>query len=324
MKNPSSQPSPTPVWAQIIAICLVAVLLGFFISAYFKTPNPTIAQSDLVRHLYPLLAGFATSFISGGALLLIKVPLSSKLRLALSASAGLAIFIFVYVSPPYWYQREPVASGGVSNPTATPANTSALTTASPPPTAISQSLPGTVMPTRFPAATPTMIMTGPPVQNAAPSPTQAPPQVSIAARRGQVLVMVEDETIRQTMLKKLADYGLRATSSQELDEAESRHIRTALLQIQNGNPAIATTVPFAIVISGKVSSMPLGTAQGAFLVEANAGLDATVIASGEVFRENVSARGGGQVRDTATQSALREVAANIPEVFFRQIAARAQ
>lgn len=179
--------------------------------------------------------------------------------------------------------------------------------------------------TVFPAATPAQILTSQPTQNAIPSPTQAPPpQFSAAARRGRVLVLIEDEAVLQTMLKKLADYGLRATSGQELGETESRHIRAALLQAQSGNPAVAATIPFAVVVTGKVSSMPLGTAQGAFLVEANAGLNATLLASGEVLRENVSARGGGQGRDTATHSALREVAANIPEVFFRQIAARAQ
>lgn len=312
------RPPPQPFWIQIVALCLMALLIGFFIYVYFNSPNPTIAQSNIVRLLYPLLTGFAASFISGGILLLVDMPVSSKVRLALSASAGLAIFIFVYRFPPYWYQTSHDGTPSVSNPTATP---------------IAAHSPIVANPTATPMVTPTISLTSatqahkPTVsslqiaQMASPTPTALIPH---AAKTRNVLLLIEDGTILQVMLKKMGDYGLRATSGDEFGKAESRQIRALLPQVRSGNPAAISTIPFAVVVTGRVASLPKGDVQGAYLVDATAHLNATVIASGEVLHETVTNTGGGQDRETALQNALREVAANIPEIFFRQINARAR
>lgn len=322
MRKPSPQPS-APIWIQVVGLCLIVLLIGFFIYAYFNTPNPTIAQSDMVRLLYTLLAGFAASFISGGILLFIDVPISGKARLALSASAGLAIFIFVYLYPPYWYRVGHNEPSVVPSSTATPTNSPApIAAAKPSPVA---STPGvTVTPVVTLSATPTPFSTGQPVPITQSTSQMPPTQVSSVAKTGRVLLLIEEETVLQTMLKKIANYGLRATSSEELGQAESARIRQALPQLHAGNLSAGATIPFAVIVTGKIANVPMGEAQGAYLVEATATLAATVSANGEVIRESVTARGGGQGRETALQRALREVATDIPEIFFRRIANRAQ
>lgn len=313
MKKPSPKPS-APLWIQIATLCLTVALIGFFIFAYIKTPSPTTAQSDLIRFFYPLLAGFAASFISGGLLLFVDFPRSGGTRLALSASAGLAIFIFVYLRPPYWYPGisltptpspgptvAPAASPSVPVATATrPIVTAATFTPLPPPPAM-------------PAPTPP----APQVSSAFPHSTPLPPP-SPVQRAGRVLLLIEEETVLQAMMQKMVDYGLRAMSGREYGEVESRRIREVLPQIQSGNLAASATIPFAVVVMGHVAGDALGERQGAFLVDATATLSATVIPGGETLREKVTQRGGG------LRNALREVAANIPEIFYRQIAARAR
>jgi hypothetical protein len=317
MKKPSPQRSRA-LWLQIVAVCLAIALLGFFIAAYFVTPNPTNAQSDLVRFLYPLLAGLIASLISGGILLVLEIPLTDNARLAVSASAGLAIFILVYLKGPYWYPGLLPHTVPSPSPTVRPASSPSPAVVTPTP---AFTTPATPAPTSSVRPTPTPTASVLPIQTPTPRPSPTPLPVTPApvARAGRVLLLIEDEMILQTMMKRLADYGLRPISGQEFGDGESARIRAALPRVQAGDAAVEATIPFAVVVTGWIDSVPTGE-----LVEATANLSATVVPGGKILRESVTARGGGRAREAARQNALREVAAQIPELYFRLIAARAR
>ncbi|MDX2033599.1 MAG: hypothetical protein SF339_23180 [Blastocatellia bacterium] len=312
-----------PIWIQIATLVLTVALIAFFIAAYFQTPSPTPAQSDMVRFLYPLLAGFATSFISGGLFLMIDFPRAAGGRLALSASAGLAIFIFVYLRPPYWYPGVPSKH-----------DPAAMLTPTPVPEVAPVDRPRGAQPVASPFSTPALVGASPvatlpqPASSALPgiaelAPTPLP-LISQSQRAGRVLLLIEDEIVSQAMVQKMVDYSLRPVLIREYGEVESGRVRESLSQAQVGNAAAGASIPFAAVITGRVDSSPMGDVQGAYLVEATVTVVATILPGGETLRQRVTRRGGGQARESATRSALREVAANIPEIFYRQLEARAR
>lgn len=109
------------------------------------------------------------------------------------------------------------------------------------------------------------------------------------------------------------NYGLRPISGHEFGDGESARIRAALPRLHAGDASADAAIPFAVVVTGKINSNSIGN-----VIEASLTLRATVIADREILPESVSAR-GFEIR-----GALREVAANIPELYFRRIAARAQ
>ncbi len=309
MNKPSPQPSAL-LWIQIVATCLAVVLLDFFITAYFMTPNPTVAQSDLMRFLYPVLAGLIASLISGGVWLVFEIPLSREAKMTISASAGLAIFVLVYVKGPYWYPGVMPAPISSPSPTVAPVTSPSPIVARPTTAPVATA---TLKLPPSPAATPGTVVSALPVPTLTSRPAPSPPALSPVARAGRVLLLIEDETILQTMMQRLMDYGLRPISGHEFGDGESARIRAALPRLQAGDAAADATIPFAVVVTGKINSTPIGN-----VVEATLTLRATVIVDREILPESVSAR-GFEIRE-----ALREVAANIPELFFRRIAARAR
>lgn len=108
--TPQTRTTPRRVW--IPALVFTSLLILFLIAAFFLTPTMTRNQQDLVRFLFALLAGFATLFLGGTALLQFGIPKNPALKLSLSATAGVAIFVFVYVYPPYWYNTQEVIQQG--------------------------------------------------------------------------------------------------------------------------------------------------------------------------------------------------------------------
>jgi hypothetical protein len=154
---------------------------------------------------------------------------------------------------------------------------------------------------------------------AAPIPTPLPH----VSRAGKLLLLIDEEILLQAILQRTADYGLQAMTERDYGEPVGA-IRVALSRVQAGDAALAASIPFAIVITGSVDLLPMGDVQGAYLVEATASFTATILPSGETLLQRVTQRGGGQNRENATRSALREVAANIPEIFYRQLAGRAR
>lgn len=332
MRQTSPTTSPRP-WLQIVTFFL---LLGFMMAVYFLTPEMKDDQRDLAKFLFALLAGFATYFIGGKALLRAEAGSGGK-QISLSATAGVATFLLLYLVPPWWENK--------ARDTRTPPQSVVTPTPGSGTTASSTPSPGVAIPTpsprveAMPSPSPTSATVQPkptPVsaqllatlQTAQPS-AQLPLQPPVTprppvVRNGRVLLLIEDETILQALLNKLTDYGLRAMSGREYGEAESAHIRQALPQLQAGNVAASASIPFAIVVTGNVTNVPQGEVQGTYLIKATVTLTAIVSASGEAFRGEAKASGSGQGRESAVHSALREVATDLPEIFFRQIAARAR
>jgi len=154
---------------------------------------------------------------------------------------------------------------------------------------------------------------------AAPIPTPQPH----VSRAGKLLLLIDEEILLQAILQRTADYGLQAMTARDYGEPVGA-IRVALQRVPAGDAALAASIPFAIVITSRVDLLPMGDVQGAYLVEATASFTATLLPSGETLQQRVTQRGGGQNLENATRSALREVAANIPEIFYRQLAGRAR
>lgn len=313
-------PANAQFWVQVIAFFL---LLVFLIVITFLRSE---LQDDLVRLLFALLVGFATIFIGGRAFLTAEAHTDNRLRFSLSATAGLAMFALVYLVPPYWFQKREKAptpeNRSSPTPTQTPASTASMPTLTPSPIvyAPSPSLsPLKPTPVPSPLGTPNLPQATP-VQTVA----QATPQIVQVTRTGRVLLLIEEPAVLQKMLNKLADYGLQPVSGQELGAGEVTRIKQSLRQVQAGNATAGANISYAVVITGEVTNASLGEAQGAFLVEATANIKAIVIPSGEVLHGDATARGGGPARETATRSATRELAASIPEIFFRQVTMRAR
>ncbi|MEP7341523.1 MAG: hypothetical protein ABI977_27575 [Acidobacteriota bacterium] len=320
MKRSLSQPS-TPHWIQIVALCLTVLLIGFLISAYFITPQQTGDQRNLIRALYPLLAAFAAFFIGGTAFLFLDYPRSSGARVTISATAGLAVFLIVYFYPPYWFKA------GDQPPTATPTPMqSAQATISPSPVPIITPSPVSAItaPSPSPRASVEAVAVPSPksivTSSQASTPSAPIPTPPVVARKASgVLLLIDDEVVARALMRKISDYGVDVTLGTELGGTELARIRAALDQ------RATTAIPFAVVVTGKISIVSLGPSQGAHIARASGILRAIVTASSETLRGNVAlVSGGGQTADAALRDASQQAGENLPQLFISQVAARAR
>ncbi|HLZ26463.1 MAG TPA: hypothetical protein VKV73_04000 [Chloroflexota bacterium] len=85
----------------VIGVVFAGVLLLFFITAFYTTPNFTPDQRFIARFLLPLLFGSAAGLISGTALLKMRIGAAGATTV-LSATSGLALVIMTYLLAPYW------------------------------------------------------------------------------------------------------------------------------------------------------------------------------------------------------------------------------
>jgi hypothetical protein len=314
MRGTHSQ-STTPLWLQIVALIFAALLLGFLIITYFKTPDRTSDQREIARFLSALLAGFAASFIGGKASLYADFPKTSAFKFTFSATAGVAIFILVYKLPPFWYeppgQKQPAVQSSpspISVLSASPVS-SARVSRTPEPIATNETK---TPPTETPLGKPNELQPG-----------DAPASAPDATRKsGRVLLLVRDAIIVEALRQKLNQYGLQVKSEAEIGENYSEAIR----RLHLGNPDAGAAIPFAVVITGKVSVTPRGFSGGTYVANASVTLTAIVTSDGEAIPEpeHAFSGGGGPSQDAAIQAALRQAGNDINQWFIGRIYERAR
>jgi len=89
------KPVPRSVWIPALvftAACLILLFIAFFIA------NLQPDQRKILNAIFSLLAGFATFFIGGTALIKLTGSLRG-LKVAFTGTAGVAMFVFVLLHP---------------------------------------------------------------------------------------------------------------------------------------------------------------------------------------------------------------------------------
>ena len=81
-----------------IGLGFVALLVIFFIIAFFTRENLSPSQLQIMRFLTSLCAGFAGALITGEALVQGKVPIGTGGSLAISGTAGFALFFLIWLT----------------------------------------------------------------------------------------------------------------------------------------------------------------------------------------------------------------------------------
>lgn len=104
----STEGVPKQIW--IPALCFTAAVLLFMMWAFVERPNLTGDQRSFMQAFFAVLAGFASSFMTGTALFQFTHT-SRRSRFLFSGTAGLAMFALCLVWPPFF--REASAVGKV-------------------------------------------------------------------------------------------------------------------------------------------------------------------------------------------------------------------
>lgn len=89
-----------------IAVVFAAVLVGFFMVAYFTGGNMTLSQQNILRFLAATCAGCFGGFLSGDLIIRYEVAGPAG-NFALSATAGIALFVFIWWT---WHRAVPMPS----------------------------------------------------------------------------------------------------------------------------------------------------------------------------------------------------------------------
>lgn len=81
-----------------IGLGFAALLVVFFIVAFFTKDQLSVGQIQILRFLSSLCAGFAGALIAGDALVKGDVPIGAAGTLAISGTAGFALFFLVWLT----------------------------------------------------------------------------------------------------------------------------------------------------------------------------------------------------------------------------------
>ena len=81
-----------------IGLGFLAALVIFLFIAYFAKDRDTQNQSNILRFLMALSAGFAGGFLSGDALFKLDSQMSDSLKLTISGTAGCALFFTIWLT----------------------------------------------------------------------------------------------------------------------------------------------------------------------------------------------------------------------------------
>ncbi len=91
------QTTPKSVW--VPALVFAGICLLFVFAAFFR-PELNNSQKTIINFVFALIAGFATYFLGGTALLTIAHrPRGTGFNFGFSATAGIAVFALVYFHP---------------------------------------------------------------------------------------------------------------------------------------------------------------------------------------------------------------------------------
>jgi hypothetical protein len=153
-------------------------------------------------------------------------------------------------------------------------------------------------------------------------------------KSGKVLIIVtetisrrvaEEPTVARDLSQRIAGNSLSTTIGSELAPSHLTRMRGALQKLESGDKKAATSIPFAIAVTGAISVTPLDPYQGLFVAVANGTIKAVDSETGlTVARESISdVRGFGNTQEQAARNALKNVSARVSESFIKQVSVSA-
>jgi len=154
-------------------------------------------------------------------------------------------------------------------------------------------------------------------------------------KSGRVLIIVtetisrrvaEEPTVARDLSQRIAGNGVSTTLGSELTPSDLARMRGALQKLESGHKKAATSIPFALVVTGTISVTSLDSYQGLFVAVANGTIKAVDSDSGlTVARESVAdARGFGNTQEQAARNALRNAGEKVSYSFIKQVLLNAQ
>src|SRR5262249_55393428 len=123
--------------------------------------------------------------------------------------------------------------------------------------------------------------------------------------------------------QKLSENGLDVTAGSELLGAERMRFLQALQHLQAGDQRIRDSIPYAIVLTGTISTSPIEPYQGMYTMEANGVVKAIDISNGRTLVvENISqARGYGLTQTQASGSVFKTTGEQLADSFVKKLLA---
>ncbi len=311
MRKKLSEAAPIP-WVQIL---VVLTLLAFLIYVFIRWPRLEEDQRAILRFLMALLGGFSAFFIGGAAILQLQAFANERARVFFSATAGVAVFALLYLFAPYWHTSESAKSRAVSEtPTPQPIQSPSRPSATPEPMKSKPPIAQTQIPSNSQQA-PTIQVAVP-----APIPSRPTPAPVIPSKQGRVLILIDEEILAQTIARNLNEEGVQAISKAELSAVDQRGIVEAFSRFRRGDLAAGESIPYAVIVTGKILITPLGRPDGIDRVEASGYLTAINIKDGQTKHRNLPVlRSGGNSPEAARLNILREASDNIPPFFINQV-----
>lgn len=132
--------------------------------------------------------------------------------------------------------------------------------------------------------------------------------------------------IERTLSQKLTENDLSVTSILDVSEKDSSRLRQAIQKLQQGDKKAGNSIPFSIVVTGKISLTALEPFNGLYMAETVVLLKAIDTSSGNTIAlDNLPhIRSYGNSQDQANKNALMDVSEKISDKFIKQISAAAR
>lgn len=167
-----------------------------------------------------------------------------------------------------------------------------------------------------------------------PSLQSKKPESKRGAKAGKVLLMIEEsnggeliesDAVSRMVSQKLSEKDLSVTSVSEIGEPYLARLRRAIQKLQQGDKKSGNSIPYAVIITGKVSTIALDPFNGLYMADASGTLKAIDTDTGKAIAiESITeARGFGNSKDQAARAALKKAGEIISESFIKHVSAAA-
>jgi hypothetical protein len=153
-------------------------------------------------------------------------------------------------------------------------------------------------------------------------------------KSGRVLIILteisggisNDSGVAREISQRMAGNNLSTTLGLELTPSDLSRMRSAIQRLESGDKKAATSIPFAIVVTGVIAVTSLDPYQGLFVAVANGTIKAVDSDSGlTVAWESISdVRGFGNTQEQAARNALKNAGEKVSESFIKRLFLNAQ
>jgi hypothetical protein len=154
-------------------------------------------------------------------------------------------------------------------------------------------------------------------------------------KSGRILLLIDEPvsgasvgagSMSRALSQKLAGADLSVTSISELNEKDATRVRRAIEKLLQGDRKAGSSIPFAVIIMGKISATAVDPFSELYVAEANGIIKSIDVSNGKTIAlENISAvRGFGNAQEQASKNALKTATEKISEQFIKQTSAAAR